>query len=132
MLTLQLSCDDCEASLAGLVLKIFLAILPTLLAFMNRRQGMVSQSAVDFGVTTKYFIFQVRPIVVQAHTATFCLIVPGGPHSKHVDHMPCCHFGWSRRYAGLWPQGSRGFGIAGMLSGNSPRTLWAVCSNRSE
>ena len=44
---------------AGLVLKIFLAILPTLLAFMNKKQGMVSKSEVDFGVTTKYFIFQV-------------------------------------------------------------------------
>ena len=44
---------------AGLVLKVFLALLPKLLAFMNTKQGISSHSGNDFGVVKKYFIFQV-------------------------------------------------------------------------
>ncbi|KAK9804434.1 hypothetical protein WJX72_012500 [[Myrmecia] bisecta] len=47
------------AILPGLVLKIFLLLLPMLLVFMNRRQGMNSLSKIDFGVVHKFFIFQV-------------------------------------------------------------------------
>lgn len=49
---------------AALVLKIFLALLPTLLAFMNKKQGMIAASKVDFGVVRKYFIFQVCSLFV--------------------------------------------------------------------
>ena len=53
---------------AALVLKIFLALLPALLAFMNKKQGMIAASKVDFGVVRKYFIFQVRSL----HTIRSC------------------------------------------------------------
>ncbi|KAK9852109.1 hypothetical protein WJX84_005426 [Apatococcus fuscideae] len=48
-----------QSILPVLVLKIFLALVPKLLAFMNTKQGMISQSGNDFGVVKKYFIFQV-------------------------------------------------------------------------
>ncbi len=44
---------------AGLILKIFLALLPLLLAFMNKLAGMQSLAEIDYGVMVKYFIFQV-------------------------------------------------------------------------
>ena len=43
---------------AGLVLRIFLALLPILLRLMGRVQGLFSQSMLDFSVVTKYYIFQ--------------------------------------------------------------------------
>jgi Calcium-dependent channel, 7TM region, putative phosphate len=43
----------------GLVLKVFLAVLPMLLTFMNKKAGMQSLAEIDYGVFTKYFIFQV-------------------------------------------------------------------------
>ncbi|CAL8466090.1 g5626 [Coccomyxa elongata] len=46
------------AILPGLVLKIFLAVLPSILAFMGRLQGLESKSSVDFSVITKYYTFQ--------------------------------------------------------------------------
>lgn len=46
---------------AGLVLRIFLALLPWLLAIMGRVQGLYSQSMLDFSVVTKYYVFQARP-----------------------------------------------------------------------
>ena len=42
----------------GLVLVIFLALLPMLLTFMNKRAGMQSKAEIDFGVFQKFFIFQ--------------------------------------------------------------------------
>jgi len=48
--------------LPGLVLKIFLALLPMLLTFMNKRAGMQSLAEIDYGVMTKYFIFQVLTV----------------------------------------------------------------------
>ncbi len=42
------------------MLKIFLALLPMLLTFMNKRAGMQSLAEIDFGVFQKYFIFQAR------------------------------------------------------------------------
>ena len=46
------------ATPSGLVLLIFLALLPMLLTFMNKRAGMQSKAEIDFGVFQKYFIFQ--------------------------------------------------------------------------
>lgn len=58
--------------LPGLVLKIFLAILPMLLAIMNRFAGMVSISQIDFGVVERYFIFQFLTVfLVTAMSGTF-------------------------------------------------------------
>ena len=45
----------------SVILRIFLALLPNLLAFMSHVQGMTSLSQIDFGVMRKYFIFQVSP-----------------------------------------------------------------------
>lgn len=41
------------------MLKIFLALLPLLLTFMNKKAGMQSLAEIDYGVFTKFFIFQV-------------------------------------------------------------------------
>ena len=49
-----------HALAAGLVLRIFLALLPWLLAIMGRVQGLYSQSMLDFSVVTKYYVFQAR------------------------------------------------------------------------
>ncbi|DBA75042.1 hypothetical protein WJX77_009599 [Trebouxia sp. C0004] len=46
--------------LPGIVLTIFLALLPTILSLLNKKvQKMVSETDVEFGVVRKYFIFQV-------------------------------------------------------------------------
>lgn len=45
----------------SVILRIFLALLPNLLAFMSHVQGMTSLSQIDFGVMRKYFIFQASP-----------------------------------------------------------------------
>ena len=42
----------------GLVLTIFLALLPMLLTFMNKRAGMQSKAEIDFAVFHRFFIFQ--------------------------------------------------------------------------
>ncbi|KAI7841239.1 hypothetical protein COHA_005076 [Chlorella ohadii] len=47
------------AILPGLALKIFVKLLPCLLALLNRHSGMVSAADIDLSVVTKYFIFQV-------------------------------------------------------------------------
>ena len=57
------------AVLPGIVLTIFLALLPALLALLNKKvQKMVSETDVEFGVVRKYFAFQVgciyMPLVV--------------------------------------------------------------------
>ncbi|KAK9811621.1 hypothetical protein WJX72_007134 [[Myrmecia] bisecta] len=67
--SLPLISDFFKAILPSLVLRIFLAILPLLLAFMNRRQGMISESQVDFGVVRKYFIFQVITVFFASFVA---------------------------------------------------------------
>ncbi len=46
--------------LPGIVLTIFLALLPTILSLLNKKvQKMVSETDVEFGVVRKYFVFQV-------------------------------------------------------------------------
>ncbi|KAL3133713.1 hypothetical protein ABBQ32_008207 [Trebouxia sp. C0010 RCD-2024] len=48
------------AVLPGIVLTIFLALLPALLSLLNKKvQKMVSETDVEFGVVRKYFAFQV-------------------------------------------------------------------------
>ncbi|CAK0785988.1 hypothetical protein CVIRNUC_009201 [Coccomyxa viridis] len=46
------------AILPGLVLKVFLALLPWLLSIMGRLQGLHSLSSLDFSVISKFYIFQ--------------------------------------------------------------------------
>ncbi|CAL5228475.1 g11617 [Coccomyxa viridis] len=46
------------AILPGLVLKVFLALLPWLLSIMGRVQGLYSKSSIDFSVISKFYIFQ--------------------------------------------------------------------------
>eukprot|EP00878_Enallax_costatus_P008398 GHUV01008778.1.p1 GENE.GHUV01008778.1~~GHUV01008778.1.p1 ORF type:complete len:750 (+),score=167.74 GHUV01008778.1:924-3173(+) len=48
-----------QGILPGLVLKIFLIILPPILALMAKFEGKISVSTVDFSVVRRYFIFQV-------------------------------------------------------------------------
>ena len=44
-----------------LVLRIFLLLVPSIMALLCARQGMASRSQVEFGVMRKYFVFSVRP-----------------------------------------------------------------------
>ena len=48
-----------EVFLPSLVLRIFLVILPYLLDYMGRIEGLASLSAVQFSVVKKLFAFQV-------------------------------------------------------------------------
>ena len=49
------------AVLPGIVLTIFLALLPTILSVLNKKvQKMISETDVEFGVVRKYFAFQVQ------------------------------------------------------------------------
>lgn len=49
------------AVLPGIVLTIFLALLPTILSLLNKKvQKMISETDVEFGVVRKYFAFQVQ------------------------------------------------------------------------
>lgn len=85
------------AVLPGIVLTIFLALLPALLALLNKKvQKMVSETDIEFGVVRKYFVFQVcccccclavlclvlledlrcadsKTITALPHTAIYCL-----------------------------------------------------------
>ena len=48
------------AVLPGIVLTIFLALLPAILSLLNKKvQKMVSETDVEFGVVRKYYAFQV-------------------------------------------------------------------------
>lgn len=48
-----------QAILPNIVLTLFLALMPSLLSYMNKRQGFYSLSSVDSETIRKYFIFQV-------------------------------------------------------------------------
>lgn len=71
----------------------FLALLPMLLAFMGRLQGLPSQSLVDFSVINKYYIFQA------CHTYTFCLATlypnPENPKTLHLLVLTWRRSPWS-------------------------------------
>lgn len=47
------------AILPGLVLTIFLAVLPSIITMMNRWAGMISLSSIDYELMSRFFIFQV-------------------------------------------------------------------------
>lgn len=62
------------AVLPGIVLTIFLALLPAILALLNKKvQKMVSETDVEFGVVRKFFVFQV---------GSCCLATLLGPTAK--------------------------------------------------
>ncbi|KAK9843537.1 hypothetical protein WJX81_008012 [Elliptochloris bilobata] len=48
--------------LPQLTLRVFLALLPTLLALLGRAEGRVAESQVEFGCVRRYFIFQVLTV----------------------------------------------------------------------
>jgi hypothetical protein len=81
----------CPVRAAGLVLKIFLILLPTILAIMNRFAGMVSISQVDFGVVEKYFIFQLLTVFLATALAGTLLsqVRPGPRAATSFVRMPC-------------------------------------------
>ncbi len=62
------------AILPGIVLTIFLALLPTVLSLLNKKvQKMVSETDVEFGVVRKYFAFQVSLSFQQPATANLAV-----------------------------------------------------------
>lgn len=68
------------------MLKIFLAVLPTLLAFLGRLQGLTSQSSVDFSVITKYYVFQVRTFLPSCSTLPITML-PGPSMIAQKSHL---------------------------------------------
>eukprot|EP00887_Chlorella_sp_A99_P007014 scaffold2.g7014.t1 len=54
---------------AGARRRIFLAIVPIILTLMNKFSGCVSESAIDFGVVSKYFGFQVITVFLGSFIA---------------------------------------------------------------
>ncbi len=69
--------------LPGIVLTIFLALLPTILSLLNKKvQKMVSETDVEFGVVRKYFVFQVWLFTTMpsAITTPCCLQMVCGKH----------------------------------------------------
>ena len=48
--------------LPSLVLRVFLLVLPYLLAYLGSVEGLVSRSAVTFSVVGKLFTFQANPL----------------------------------------------------------------------
>lgn len=57
------------AILPGLVLAIFIALLPPIITAMNRFAGMVSLSEVDLSLMTKFFAFQVVTVFLGSFIA---------------------------------------------------------------
>ena len=47
--------------LPQLVLRLFFSLMPYILAFLERLEGLPAESEVEFGVVRKYYAFQVRP-----------------------------------------------------------------------
>jgi hypothetical protein len=70
------------------MLKIFLALLPYLLAILGRLQGLHSQSLVDFSVINKYYIFQARawPLLHETSETSSSL----RPAALRFSHPPSC------------------------------------------
>jgi hypothetical protein len=60
------------------VLRVFLALLPTILALLGRAEGLSAESEVEFTVVKRYYAFQARGAHLP-HTATLSMIivVPG-------------------------------------------------------
>lgn len=81
MLQVKILSSIITSVLPGIVLTIFLALLPTILSLLNKKvQKMVSETDVEFGVVRKYFIFQVFWInrMPSAITTPSCLQMASG------------------------------------------------------
>lgn len=57
------------AMLPGIVLAIFIALLPPIITAMNRWAGMVSLSKIDLGLMMRFFIFQVVTVFLGSFIA---------------------------------------------------------------
>ena len=61
VLALPLLSSVLAGILPQLVLRLFFSLMPYILGFLERLEGLPAESEVEFGVVRKYFAFQVRP-----------------------------------------------------------------------
>lgn len=94
--------------LPQLVLRVFLALLPALLALLGRFEGLPAESAVEFGVVKKYFAFQARLCLVPvAPLLPLCMFTAAAESGVvRVSRIGSSSMQQPPRASGpLWPSG---------------------------